>query len=297
MKTQIRSTDSLKQVAATLRARGVKGASKLAPIARAAMAKKETSAKLASTQPAREIHVLPDNDMYMEARSAARDANKRIQNWEGAIPTTDKVARGKYRTTDHGQYSSRCKYTHYTYAPLYHSAITMGRSGCAVLHTYGFSGSIKSRAIKAPKGCKFERDDNGPLVRRLSDGLDYHPTTSELKAPNFAARIRAGLAATFTARAEARKMAKNQEREAKIFAREIKSTRVTLSDSRRAGNCVEGTLAFAERKLGVSRVDILAAGYLFSVPAPKLLAVANGDKSRVDAAVRIAWNRETTVCI
>lgn len=73
--------------------------------------------------------------------------------------------------------------------------------------------------------------------------------------------------------------------------------RVTLEDSRRAGNCVEGSLAFAERKLGMSREEIVVAGHLFSVPANRLIAVANGDLPRIEAAIKIAWLRETTVSI
>jgi hypothetical protein len=291
----ITSTDSIKSITAALRARGVKSPSRIAPLAKAAAAKKEAAKKVA--KPARIVKSIADNNLYHAARNAARDKNKRIQNWESAEPTVRRASLGEYRTTDHGQYSSRCKYTHYTYTPLYHSAITLGLNGCAVLHTYGFSGAIKSRAIKAPKGCKFSVDQNGLLVRRISDSMDFHPTVADLKASDFATRIREGLAANFVARREVAKLAKNQQREAKIFAREIKSTRVTLSDSRLAGNCVEGTLAFAERKLGIDRADILAAGYLFSVPATKLLSVVNGDKSRVEAAVKIAWARETTVSI
>lgn len=72
---------------------------------------------------------------------------------------------------------------------------------------------------------------------------------------------------------------------------------VTLLDSRSAGNCVEGSLAFAERKLGIPRAEILSAGYLFSVPADRLLRVANGNTAQAEAAARDAWMRETTVCI
>jgi hypothetical protein len=84
---------------------------------------------------------------------------------------------------------------------------------------------------------------------------------------------------------------------AEVYQRGIATTRVTLLDSRLAGNCVEGSLAFAERKLGLSREDVIAAGYLLAVPASRLLAVANGDRTAVDRAIRMAWMRETTVSI
>ncbi|MDE2020512.1 MAG: hypothetical protein KGJ13_09275 [Patescibacteria group bacterium] len=71
---------------------------------------------------------------------------------------------------------------------------------------------------------------------------------------------------------------------------------MTLEDSRRAGNCVEGTLAWCERTLGLTRQEILDGGYLFSLPAAQILA-ANGGQPGVERAVKAAWVRETTVSI
>ena len=72
---------------------------------------------------------------------------------------------------------------------------------------------------------------------------------------------------------------------------------VTLEDSRKAGNCIEGTLQFAERKLKIDRKTILDSSYLFMIPAYKLLKVAGADIDRVRNTIRIAWMRETLVSI
>lgn len=156
----------------------------------------------------------------------------------------------------------------------------------------------------APAGMHFAVDDNGVYLVRLSDGMDYHPTAQDWTAKDFATRVRRAMAENYKRRQAAKnaeKIAAKNSKEAarleKIYRRDLATTCVTLSDSRRAGNCVEGTLRFAELKLKVSREEVLSAAHLFTVPATKLLAVANGDMQRVEAAVKIAWSRETLVSI
>jgi hypothetical protein len=83
----------------------------------------------------------------------------------------------------------------------------------------------------------------------------------------------------------------------KIFLRDLPTTRVTLSDSRRAGNCVEGTLRFAETKLGIDRAAAISGGHLLTVPASLVMAKANGQSEHARRACYAAWLRETTVSI
>lgn len=163
---------------------------------------------------------------------------------------------------------------------------------------------LPDRVIRAPAGLRFERDDNGLKVVRVSDGMDYHPDARDWAAPDFARRVRAGLKENRRIRlahkrrdAQEAKDLRNAQRLEKLFRRDLPTTRVTLADSRAAGNCVEGSLAFAERKLGLSREDVLSAGYLFSVPASRLLAAANGSTPLATAAARAAWRRETMISI
>jgi hypothetical protein len=139
-----------------------------------------------------------------------------------------------------------------------------------------------------PDGYAWEQDGNGlRIFERAEPDADYHPDADELFAGS-AEKMLLRLQANREKRIAAARVGR-------AFERDLATTRVTLADSRRAGNCIEGTLAFAERKLGLPRAEVLTSG--FSVPAKTLLRVANGDKSRVEAAIRVAWTRETMVAI
>jgi hypothetical protein len=83
----------------------------------------------------------------------------------------------------------------------------------------------------------------------------------------------------------------------RVFTRDLRSTRVSLADSRRAGNCVEGALKFAERRLGIGRAEILAGGHLLHVPASRIMAAAGTEAEPARRACYAAWLRETTVSI
>ena len=119
-------------------------------------------------------------------------------------------------------------------------------------------GSLRCLVV-APAGLVFTHDANGILLRRVSGGMDYHPEDADWTAKDFATRVRKAMAANWAKRREAKRAAKQAALDAAEAARvaairecELATTRVTLDDSRRAGNCVEGSLAFAERKLHFS---------------------------------------------
>lgn len=150
------------------------------------------------------------------------------------------------------------------------------------------------RRILAPAGMRWVMSD-GAMLQRMSDGMDYHPTLQDFKARNFAGRVRKAMSANWMKRQATQRAELEAAKEKEIFTRQVQTTRVTLEDSRRAGNCVEGSLRYAEERLHIPRQTVLDAGYLFSVSAATLLRV-NGSE-RVTAAVRAAWMRETTVSI
>lgn len=266
-----------------------------ASVAAKAEWKEQQEAKPAPIYP-RQILVIPDYDLSQLARIAAEKASPRIKNWEGAKPVARIASLGEYKSIDNGQYSRGCKYTHWTYAPLYTSfgIITLG--GKVLLYRRGFTGSLKSRILPAPSGMLWTINNGLCLVRQF-DKMDYHPTVADMQSPRFASVVREAMARNYAARLAAKREARRQARFEDRFQRDLATTRVTLHDSRRAGNCIEGSLRFAERKLGLDRGSILAAGHLFTVPAKRLLAVANGETEQAMRAVRAAWNRETTVCI
>jgi len=257
--------------------------------------KKQQSAKPSPVYPRITLHIT-DSALASQARDAAHRANGRIKNWTSPRPTLATVPLGDYDQIDLGQYSRSCKYTHYEYSPSYTSFATIAVGGKVLLYRRGFTGSIKSRILPAPAGMLWTRN-NGLCLIRQSDGMDYHPAVQDLLSPRFAAVAREAMARNYSARLEAKRESKRQSRFERQFQRDIATTRVTLHDSRRAGNCIEGNLRFAERKLGLDRGAILAAGHLFTVPAKRLLAVANGETDQALRAIRAAWSRETTVCI
>lgn len=172
----------------------------------------------------------------------------------------------------------------------------------AVTVTHALLGTILR---KAPAGMVFEKHSDGYLrLRRLSDDMDYHPSAKELYRKDFASFVRRQMAINWRRRVNDNKLERERARKAKQDARteaayqkQLASVYVSLNDSRIAGNCVEGTLAFCERKLRISRKEILDGGHLLLVSAVRLLKVANGDRSRIDAACRVAWRRENTVSI
>jgi hypothetical protein len=181
----------------------------------------------------------------------------------------------------------------------YQSAVAVspsGRTACLV------QGGVLVRRIIAPAGLKWATNAQGAHLVRLTDGLDWHPSAEDLKARDLATRARAALAESFRrrragapARRKAAADAKETARLDRIRSREIRTCRVTLEDSRKAGNCVEGSLRYAETRLKIPREDILNGSFLFSVSAGRLLDT-NGDPG-VQRAVNRAWLRETTVCI
>ncbi len=84
-------------------------------------------------------------------------------------------------------------------------------------------------------------------------------------------------------------------RQRKAMDRDLATTRVTIHDARRAGNCMVGILNFAERKLRVSRETALSSH--FAVPALTLRRLANGAGAAVERAIQAAYARETMVSI
>lgn len=160
---------------------------------------------------------------------------------------------------------------------------------------------MKIKTIKAPAGMIFDKDSLGILLKRKSDGMDYHLSSIDFEINNFATLVRAKMAENYKLRVrkkkEERATKKNKVEHArinKIYSREAPSCRVNLYDSKRAGNCIEGSLAFAERRLHMAREEIMECPWLVNAPARALLD--SGD-FRAQQAVRVAFERETQISI
>jgi len=233
-------------------------------------------------------------EMASAARNASEAGNRRISNWEPAQPVARRSRLGEYRDCDEGRYSSRCTYTKISHTPLYASWAVIAFGGIGVCYRWGATGC---RTIPAPAGMKFDHDSLGLRLVRLSDGMEYHPNAYDLRVKGFAGWMRDRMAVIFVARRDAKRAAARLAQEAAIMSRELGSVRVTLDDSRKSGNCVEGTLRFAEIRLGITREEILAGGHLFSVSASRLGKFASSEPERVKAAITRAWMRETAVSI
>lgn len=242
----------------------------------------------------RTVILLRCGEMASAARNASEAGNRRIVNWEPAQPVSRRARLGEYRDCDEGRYSSRCSYTKISHTPVYASWAVIAFGGIGVCYRWGATGC---RTIPAPAGMRFGHDSLGLRLVRQSDGMEYHPTADDLRSRSFAKRIRAAMAATFTARREAKRTAARLAQEAAIMARELGSVRVTLDDSRKSGNCIEGTLRFAELRLGITREEVIAGGHLFSVSAARLGKFSRAEPERVKAAIQRAWMRETAVSI
>lgn len=239
---------------------------------------------------------IQDSELGWQAKSAARSSNGRIQNWVGSNPSIYHVSKGDYDKFESGTGYKRGKgrFTYYSYAPRYISYVVLANGGKGLIYRCGFKGEIKSRLVRAPAGTIFTKDENGLLLKRLSDGMDYHPDCNDLSSKKFATIVRAKMANNFKNRLAAKK----EERRAKLFEKfyqsDLNNTMVNLHDSRRAGNCIEGSLQFAEMRLNIPRQEILNGGYIFKVAASKL--VKTGDERAIRAA-KVAWQRETLVMI
>jgi hypothetical protein len=241
--------------------------------------------------------ILVENlDLAYKASNAARENNKRIQNWRHAENSSDFCDLGYYRSIDCGRYSRGCTYTKWGYAPRYTSFVLIGESGRGVVYKYGWNQEKHSKFIPAPKGMKFKKDNLGLVLIRQSDNMDYHPTYQDLLSKNFATRVRATMAQNYLNRIRTKKLERQKKFHDAIFNREINKTFVTFSDARRAGNCVSGIVNWAKTKLNMEREQLIDAPWLTQVPA-KLLLRLDPNNQLVKNSINQAFLRETTVSI
>lgn len=144
---------------------------------------------------------------------------------------------------------------------------------------------------KIPNGMTL-RTRNGTHLIRESDGMDLHFGPNQLRRKDFCTWARKEMAKNYRARIATNKLAKKIDR----FG---PKALVNFHDARRGGNCVAGILRFAEKRLHLTREDVLGAPWLVQIPAKLLTRVAQGDaeKSAVRRSIAQAVERETLVSI
>lgn len=222
----------------------------------------------------------------------ARENNAQIRNWRGpAAALSGKT--GSVTTHNCGRYRGRSasRFTKYEYTPTMRSWGVIQENGSVLV---GLIGRQKFK-LKLPKAFTFMPDGAKVKVARRSDSrIDYHFNSGDVLRDNAVRNLLHALRHNHGVRLQQNRATRAAKQYERIFQREVVSTRVTLEDSRRAGNCVEGSLDYAEKKLGIQRQEILNTGYLFSVPATLLMR--NGEPLPM-RAVRVAFMRETTVSI
>ena len=141
---------------------------------------------------------------------------------------------------------------------------------------------------RIPSGMQLETKGGTHLIR-LSDKMDFHFLPIELYRKDFCSWARKEMASNYQKRLETRKMER-------IFITHCRNVFVTFTDARRAGNCVEGILNFAKRKLGIDKEELLIAPWLVQVPA-KLLMRIDPHNQLVKNSISQAILRETAVSI
>lgn len=183
-------------------------------------------------------------------------------------------------------------YIGYEYFPIYTSRLSVSDKYSA---TYDWfdpnSDKIKSKKLRCPKDTEWDVD--GSIIQSSNFAIEYHPTLEDMMAKDFGRRVISGLRSAKILREKNLLLRESQLEYQRIMDREIDMTRVNLEDSRKSGNCLEGSLRYAERVLKTSRESILTAPWLVHFPVSSL----DTNKEECRRAIRQAWLRETTVMI
>ena len=175
------------------------------------------------------------------AARTAREQYPRRRNWDSPEASYHQIG---VTTTHHGRYSHRCRFERLSYVPVMRSCgmVTAGRALLLI-------GNDTIR-IRAPRGWRFGRDENGLYLTRLRETREafrYHPTSDEW-ASGLAAIRAAAIEHEQTQRrvaSDARDQRRRDREDAALLA--TLPVYVCLRDSRTAGNCAAGTVAWARR--------------------------------------------------
>jgi hypothetical protein len=212
---------------------------------------------------------LYDHDLGIRATDIAKDKHPRRQNWRSAKPTYSPVETGHVEVIDLGAYSRRCTYRHYEYMPQYQSALRVWRSG----RSAHYIREGVERYVPAPSGTRWQRDEYGVLLRRLSDGMDYHPTAEDLQARDFVGRVRRGMSENYKARAKAKRDERDRALSEALERHALRNNRRRISlrsVSKMAGNCLAGTDEYL-RWLGIESRKRAVAGAVYRLAERKKL--------------------------
>lgn len=218
-----------------------------------------------------------------DANNEAHEQHPRRKNWESPAAVDEWWQTTHIREVDHGRYSSRCTYTHYTYEPQVGSFAFLTSSGMV----YVYRG--QKYRFRNTHGYKWGKDANGLRLYRVAKPTDdYHPDSSDLIGPDGKRATLRSLTAIVRDNAKVRNdvaaRARAEKRRAKdaVQKAQREGCHVCVADSLRAGNCKAGTVNWAQRHgLDVSR----------HYEPSKVMDLANGDLPRVALVVSVALRR------
>ncbi len=236
------TTSTQRQIYSALRKQGT-----LTGTIKAAMAKREQREQRQRREPARgrgpyALALIPPGPQHAaQAARKAREKFPRRQNWDAPEASYHQIG---IKTVNHGRYSHACRHDRLSYTPVLRACgtVTPGRA----LFLIG-NDTIR---LRAPRGWRYGRDENGLYLTRTGETREayrYHPTSDEWSA-GLAAIRSAAIAHEQTQRQVARD-AREQQRQARKDADLLATipVYVCLRDSRKAGNCAAGTVAWARR--------------------------------------------------
>ena len=231
-----------RQIYSALRKQG-----KLAGTIKAALAKRQQRDQRQQREPARgrgpyALALIPLGPLHaVQASRTAREQHPRRRNWDSPEASYFQIG---IKTVNHGRYSHACRFERVSYAPVMRACgtVTAGRALLLI-------GNDLIR-LRAPRGWRFGRDDNGLYlvrIRETREAFRYHPTSDEWVS-GLAAIRSAAIDHEQTQRRvarEAREQRRRDREDAAILA--SVPVYVCLRDSRTAGNCAAGTVAWARR--------------------------------------------------
>lgn len=241
------------------------------------------AAKLAAVRTRRQKRILPLGGACQDLANKIHAQNPRLKNWEGVKSSNTARGPAELKTTNHGRYSSRCSYTHYTYSVIIRSWVVLLPETKKLVAKIG---DYPQKIISAPRGYRWGADKNGVrLISIAHPTADFHPTAADLLlgARHCVKKLQENRKARWAVEVERRKAKADAAQAERIMRRaEAEGLSVCLRDSLRAGNCEAGTVQWASRH-GLNP----AKHYM---PA-EVLAIANGDTHRVALVVAVALRR------
>lgn len=214
-------------------------------IKRAKELRKQRDRLQESYYPQKRLELIPlPSELRSMAMSNAYDRYPRRKNW--LTPSPDATSkRPTVQEIDNGRYSSRCKYTHWTYRPQIRCCGIVTKKRLLWFH-----GENKTLMF-APKGWKFGRDNLGLYIVRNKENrveFRYHFSGDDLVNKS---TLRNAAIEHERTQIESAKRKTEESRNAKKIAKLKKlalklGVFVTARDSVNSGNCGVGTKRWAD---------------------------------------------------